>query len=87
MGGAVLICPRDDGHDLGRCCGSGQRTVFRIEQRLPLQQDAGDPKQPVGDAAKRTTVGVPAPAQGVVAAAAFGVALHGDAGPVEHGLT
>ena len=37
MGGAVLSCPRDGGHDLGRCCGCRQRTVLGIEQRLPLQ--------------------------------------------------
>ena len=51
-----------------------------VECGLPLQQDTGDREQPVGDAAEGTAVGVAASAQGVVAAAAFGVVLHGHAG-------
>jgi hypothetical protein len=62
------------------------RTVIRVEQDLPPQQDAGDPEQPVGDAAQGATVGVATRTQGLVAAAALRVVHDGHAGPVEHGL-
>src|SRR4051812_16189517 len=39
--------------------------VIRGEQHAPLQQDASDPEQPVGDAAQSATVGVATPAQGL----------------------
>ena len=57
-----------------------------VEQGLTLQQHAGDPEQPVGDAAQGTTIGVTTRPQGFIAAAACVVDLHGDAGPVEHRL-
>jgi len=34
------------------------RTVAGIKQHLPLQQDAGNPEQPVGDSTQGTAVGV-----------------------------
>ena len=60
--------------------------MIEVEGGLSLQQDNGDREQPVGDATEGTTVRVAACTQGIVATAAFGVVLHGGAGPVEHGL-
>ena len=57
-----------------------------VEHRSPVQQDAGDPEQPIGDAAQRATVRVSTRPERLVADAAFGVMLHGDPRPVEHGL-
>ena len=57
-----------------------------VEQGLALQQGAGDPEQPVGDAAQGATIGVPTRPERLVAAAAFGVMLHGGPRPVERGL-
>ena len=65
------------------CCGCA---VVGIELHPGLQYGARDPEQPVGDAAQGTTIGVTAPAQGIIAAAAFGVVLDSHASPVEHGL-
>ena len=36
----------------------GHRAVGGVEQGLALQQDAGDPEQPVSDAAQGTIIGV-----------------------------
>ena len=57
-----------------------------VEQGLTLQQDTGDPEQPVADAAQGPAIGVTTRPQGLIAAAACAVDLHGDAGPVEHRL-
>jgi hypothetical protein len=43
---SVLVA-RGDGSGLRRC----SHVMGGVEQHLPLQQDAGDPKQPVGDTA------------------------------------
>lgn len=64
----------------------GRRAVGGVEQGMTLQQDAGDPEQPVGDAAQGATVGVATCPERPVAAAAFGVMLHGDPRLMEHGL-
>ena len=66
--------------------GFDRRAVGGVEQGLALEQGAGDPEQPVGDAAQGTTIGVPTRPGCLVAAAAFGVMLHSDPRPVEHGL-
>src|SRR5215217_5279757 len=57
-----------------------------VEQGLTLQQHAGNPEQTVGDAAQGPARGVAPRPQGLIAAAAGAVDLHGDAGPVEHRL-
>ena len=49
---------RDDDHGLCRC--RWRHTMVGVEWGLPLQQDAGDREQPVGDAAEGTAVGVAA---------------------------
>ena len=64
-----------------------RRAVGGVEQGLALQQDAGDPEQPVGDAAQGATIRVSTRPERLVAAAAFGVMLRGDPRPVEHSLT
>ena len=51
--------------------------MIGVEQHLPSQQDAGDPKQPIGHAAQGAAVGVAAHPEDLVAAAAFGVVQHG----------
>ncbi len=61
--------------------------MVRVEHHLPLQQDAGQPEQPIGDATQRAAVGVATPSQGVVAAAALGIVQNGDTSPMEHGLS
>ena len=68
--------------------GSGWRrlAVIRVEQDLPLQQDAGDPEQSIGDTAQGAAVGMATRAQGLVAVAACWIMHDGYAGPVEHGL-
>jgi len=62
------------------------RTVVGVKQHLPLQQDTGDPEQPVGDTAQGTAVGVTARPEGSVAAAALGVVQDGHPRPVEHSV-
>ena len=57
-----------------------------VEHRSPVQQDAGDPEQPVGNAVQRATIGMATRPERLVAAAAFGVVLHDGPRPVEHGL-
>jgi hypothetical protein len=78
---AAAVEPRD-ACGLGRCW----RAVVGVEQDPALQQDAGEPEQPVGDAAQGPAVGVTARPEGLVAAAALGVVQHGHPGPVEHGV-
>src|SRR4051812_15929275 len=60
--------------------------VVGVEQDLLPQQNAGDPEQPVGDAAQGAAIGVAPHAQGLVAAATLRVVHGGDTGPVEHRL-
>ena len=67
-------------------CGDGLAEIG-IEQCLPLQEDAGEGEQPVGDAANGTAMGVAALAQSTIAAAALGVVLDGDARPMIDGIT
>src|SRR5919199_4574436 len=55
-----------DGFGLWRC----RRAVVGVEQHLPLQQNAGNPEQPVGDTAQGPAVGVTARPKGGIAAAA-----------------
>src|SRR3954469_21231109 len=62
------------------------RTGVGVKQPLPLQQDTGDPEQPVGDPAQGTAVGVTARPEGSVAAAALGVVQDGHPRPVEHSV-
>src|SRR4051794_4603582 len=62
------------------------RAVVGVEYCPPLQQDAGDSEQPVGNAAQSTAIGVATCTQGDVAAAALGVVQYGHPRPVEHGL-
>ena len=50
--------------------------VIGVKQHLPPQEDAGDPEQPVGNAAQGPAVGVTARPEGLVAAAALGVVQH-----------
>jgi hypothetical protein len=57
-----------------------------VEQHLPLEQDAGDPEQPVGDPAQGPAVGVSARPEAGVAAAARGVVQDGHPRPVEHSV-
>src|SRR3954463_10982674 len=67
---------------LRRC----RRAVVGVEQHLPLQQDAGDPEQSVGDTAQGTAVGVTTRAEGGIAAAALGIVQDSHARPVEHSV-
>ena len=76
---AAAVEPRDACFLRRRC------TVLGVEQCLPLQQDAGDSEQPVGDTAQGAAVRVTASAQDIVAAAARGIFLNGRAGPVSAG--
>src|SRR3954447_9604608 len=62
------------------------RTVVGVKQHLPLQQDTGDPEQPVGDTAQGTAVGVTARPEGSVAAAALGDVQDSHPRPVEHSV-
>src|SRR3954462_11050231 len=59
-------------------------TVVGVEQGLTLQQHAGDPEQTVGDAAQGPALRVTTRPQGLIAAAACAVDLHGEAGPVNY---
>src|SRR3954466_5509224 len=52
--GASSGDPKGNGSGLER----GLRAVLGVEQRLPLQQNAGHPEQPVGDPAQSTPIGV-----------------------------
>jgi len=57
-----------------------------VEQHLLLQQDASDPEQPFGNPAQGAARGMTTRPDRLVAAAAFGVVLHGDPRPMEHRL-
>src|SRR4051812_27876848 len=67
-------------------CDAARLSWAGSNKRLPLQQDAGDPKQPVGDPTQGTSIGVTTRPEGGVAAAARGVVQDSHPRPVEHSI-